>query len=479
MSHTTRAGTIRDLASAVADRLPPGRGIPLARDLALVAESAPPSPPPVWTDADAIVLAACFAARARRDALAEGSALVTRYFDGVHLVRPGTLSSGVRSQLYASAGEYCNAIGWPQMGARFGTQAALFADTEPLQYRALSVAALGHALNGEYPAAATDLSDAESLFEERGWATGETSYLVLLAEALVASARLDVERLRRAARRMTLVQPDDPYLAFSALALNAMAKMFEGDFGAGRAACRRLLNGSGRYTSHRMVRFFLVCVLSDIMVAQGDHDDALTTLEPFENPEGHGVCFSMQRSAALLRRGRERDLLAETEACVASGADHCLRTLTPILVRRAIAWSRLGSPRRARDTMEAGLLLLVRTGGSATPFLMLPREETRALIEAAVAEHPDLRPMRSRLTAAIEQVGVPDAHAGPASAVVALTPTERNMVSRLGTPLSLSEIARERGVSVNTVKSQVRSIYRKLGVRTRTEAVEQLTGKLR
>jgi DNA-binding CsgD family transcriptional regulator len=129
--------------------------------------------------------------------------------------------------------------------------------------------------------------------------------------------------------------------------------------------------------------------------------------------------------------------------------------------------------------MEAGLLLLVRTGGSATPFLMLPREETRALIEAAVAEHPDLRPMRSRLTAAIEQVGVPDAHAGPASAVVALTPTERNMVSRLGTPLSLSEIARERGVSVNTVKSQVRSIYRKLGVRTRTEAVEQLTGKLR
>ncbi|MEV7827175.1 helix-turn-helix transcriptional regulator [Microbacterium enclense] len=43
--------------------------------------------------------------------------------------------------------------------------------------------------------------------------------------------------------------------------------------------------------------------------------------------------------------------------------------------------------------------------------------------------------------------------------------------------MSLGEIARERGVSLNTVKSHVRSIYQKLGVRTRAEAVERLTGE--
>ncbi len=52
-----------------------------------------------------------------------------------------------------------------------------------------------------------------------------------------------------------------------------------------------------------------------------------------------------------------------------------------------------------------------------------------------------------------------------------LTPREQTVVELLPTHLSYGQIGDELFVSVNTVKSNVKSIYRKLGVTTRYEAV--------
>lgn len=53
-----------------------------------------------------------------------------------------------------------------------------------------------------------------------------------------------------------------------------------------------------------------------------------------------------------------------------------------------------------------------------------------------------------------------------------LTRRERVVLARLEEDVTLEDIARELYVSRNTVKSQVRSVYRKLGISTRGEAVE-------
>jgi PAS domain S-box-containing protein len=53
-----------------------------------------------------------------------------------------------------------------------------------------------------------------------------------------------------------------------------------------------------------------------------------------------------------------------------------------------------------------------------------------------------------------------------------LTSRERVVLEWLATPLSKPRIAAELFVSVNTVKSHVKQIYRKLGVSTRLEAIE-------
>jgi LuxR family maltose regulon positive regulatory protein len=50
---------------------------------------------------------------------------------------------------------------------------------------------------------------------------------------------------------------------------------------------------------------------------------------------------------------------------------------------------------------------------------------------------------------------------------------ERDVVRFLPTMLTAAEIAAELGVSVNTVKAHMQSIYRKLGVARRSDAVAQ------
>ena len=52
-----------------------------------------------------------------------------------------------------------------------------------------------------------------------------------------------------------------------------------------------------------------------------------------------------------------------------------------------------------------------------------------------------------------------------------LTRRERVILSNLDEDVTLEEIATKLFVTRNTVKSQVRSVYRKLGVSTRADAV--------
>ena len=60
----------------------------------------------------------------------------------------------------------------------------------------------------------------------------------------------------------------------------------------------------------------------------------------------------------------------------------------------------------------------------------------------------------------------------PRATTGSLTRRERVVLSNLTEEVTLEQIASKLYVTRNTVKSQVRSVYRKLGVSTRAEAVE-------
>lgn len=467
--HALRAAIVMTAA-----RLAPGNGTPSLRHLALIAESHPISPPATWTDATALTLATQFAARGLQDVLSLGPELVGEYFDGVQLRRPASLSAGVRAQLYACVAEYCNGLGWTHVAARFGVEAQLFADSPGLLYRALTVSAVAESMNGEFAAADDAIRRAQELFVSQGWPPTERACAHFMAELVVASSRADEDHLRQISRQMTAARPDDPYWGFAADLAEVMARGFGRDFTGALALSAELLFGARRYSSFRTCRYYLVCLRADMLVARGEYEQALALLEGYESPPGHGVCFASQRSASLLHLGREQEVIAATEECAANEADHNLRTLVPLLARRALAFQRVGDARRAARTMESVLLLTGRTGRSLLPFVMLPLDEVSAVLDATAASRPALRSAVDEIVAALPRVTAP-APETPASPTFArLTTAERDLTEMLPTPLSLAAIAAVRGVSVNTVKSQARSIYVKLGVRSRIEAMDLL-----
>jgi ATP/maltotriose-dependent transcriptional regulator MalT len=67
----------------------------------------------------------------------------------------------------------------------------------------------------------------------------------------------------------------------------------------------------------------------------------------------------------------------------------------------------------------------------------------------------------------------PPGQARPSLLAESLTPREEAVLRLLMSRLSLREISQELYVSLNTVKSHTRAIYRKLSVSTRHEAVER------
>ena len=69
-------------------------------------------------------------------------------------------------------------------------------------------------------------------------------------------------------------------------------------------------------------------------------------------------------------------------------------------------------------------------------------------------------------------VSTPELHASSVGSPV-LTARERAVLHYLPTPSTASEIAADLFVSVNTVKTQQRSIYRQLGVSSRRDAVDR------
>ncbi|WP_170160434.1 LuxR C-terminal-related transcriptional regulator [Prauserella muralis] len=126
---------------------------------------------------------------------------------------------------------------------------------------------------------------------------------------------------------------------------------------------------------------------------------------------------------------------------------------------------------RADDRHAAGVELTTALEKAAAGRVLRPFTEAGPDIRALVAAHS------GRLGWAESFVGDVLAAMPAASAGANLSPREVELLRELPSMSTLEEIAGNLYVSVNTVKTHLRSIYRKLGVTTRREAV--FTARLR
>ena len=184
--------------------------------------------------------------------------------------------------------------------------------------------------------------------------------------------------------------------------------------------------------------------------------------------------------AGMPPSGRGR-LLLDARLHLAAGrtadAARALAEVTPALTTRRLAVEHgvvrvlaLGAARSEEAPKALASLLelaepvrFVRTIVAAGPPMW-------ALLEALPA-HGRMAAYVARLLDAARRVVPPQVVSGQAGIAEALTERERTVLRYLASRLDTSGIAAEMYLSANTVRSHVKSIYRKLGVSSRAEAV--------
>jgi len=195
---------------------------------------------------------------------------------------------------------------------------------------------------------------------------------------------------------------------------------------------------------------------------------ALLAVDAGQLPRGSELT---QRACALARRDDLSGTPSASLAHVAAGAVHAARG-RPAEARRELELA-LGSRQQIAGsspwpTLVATLLLahVMLDAGDDDKAERLAEEAgdvLTSLPDGAQSLRARLEALERRLPGARRQ--------GPLAEP--LTEREVAVLRLLGGPLSVREIGQELYVSANTVKTHTQAIYRKLGVSTRHEAVEQ------
>jgi len=275
-----------------------------------------------------------------------------------------------------------------------------------------------------------------------------------LVEALLALARLRVDDARRALAEFRPA-PDTELSWSIEHFVRARAGLLSGEYFGALDELARAHHPRGGTAS------------------PGSFDEALLTTAEVELALAIG---RVPRAAALLDRvggvplltvARARLALlagdpAEAHALCVAGLHHATTFgRIDLAAIGAVALLHLGRREEAAEKF-ARAIELVRVRGAVAAFALLPRADVEALMELVPAGAELLVPVLETTPApAVDRV-----------AVVELSEREKLVLKELARTGSTQQIAARLFVSVNTIKSQVRSIYRKLGANSRDGALE-------
>lgn len=258
----------------------------------------------------------------------------------------------------------------------------------------------------------------------------ETELEILDAERALANDETDAARQHAVRARSLLDGTYGPQSSYRPLLLPTLVRVAvatEDDDGVGRLLSPTQVNGT----------MWLRPFLATLDIQRGDYASALRSLEPL-------LAVSADLPATVVVDG------AIAEAHARYRLDQ--RVLTNRALRRALLAARAEAIRRPFVEQDDWLDAALQDHFAADPEFA----EQVAAIRAGAATR------RRR-----ESVATPRTSQ--------LTKSEREVLIYLVSGATKQAIARNRNVSMNTVKTQVRSIYRKLGVTERADAVRYLS----
>ncbi len=312
-------------------------------------------------------------------------------------------------------------------------------------------------------------TQALELAERRGWQDRPVCAFAHIDRCWPAFLRLDDERARQSTLAAVAAQQgtSDPYLRVIAEGLLAIVS-FEHDRRAEHLEQLRLT--SDQFT-HELLATTMLAFLSPYEARMcfrlGRLDLAASLVERLESRLGECGETWLCRAMVTAQNG---DLpAAESELARVLAAPEAARVNASLLEARLLAAElsiAQGAPNRAAREVNAALAL-AREPRIYRPFLASStavRELTLAVVDTTDPAPPE----QLRLVTALRALtaDLPSITARELDLLRALQVRHEVVVEP-----TLAEAAADLFISANTAKSHLRSIYRKLGVRTRDEAV--------
>ena len=203
-----------------------------------------------------------------------------------------------------------------------------------------------------------------------------------------------------------------------------------------------------------------------LLLRLGQTETAWDILGALSPTQRHANCPA--RFIAHLRyvTGDVAGTLAALRECAALGDAHSGRTLVDVHLLTAAAHYRLDNPALADLSFDRALILAAHNG-MRIPFRLVPNDDMRRMLErAAQRQQPDA--VRALFTD-VDDWG----SASPGDHQPQLSDREREIVRALLRGNTVPEMADTLFISVNTVKSHLKSVYRKLSVGSRQAAVSR------
>ncbi|QGN47445.1 AAA family ATPase [Micromonospora sp. WMMC415] len=349
----------------------------------------------------------------------------------------------------------------------FALEAARAAGRTRTELLGASRMALLHAVRGALRGAEALAREALALPPGQGWSGRTDCGYAYLALAVVAVHR---DQPEEAEADLALAEPatGDPEAGAVAALCRAHLLRDAGDLAAGHrvlAAARERL--AGRPGAGALGRW-LVAAEADLRGARGDLDTARDLLGDDGDP-----ALAVGRARVELRAGDDRAaeaVLPDWSAPEADGWPLPVRLDAAVL--EAVLAGRTGDERRARRVLERALDL-AGPEGIRRPFTRAEpgvRDLLAAHLDTGTAHWPTVSDL---VRGADEPVERAPAEGAPTALDEPLTERELTILRYLQSILSNVEIAAELSLSVNTVKTHVRNIYRKLDATRRREAVRR------
>ena len=325
---------------------------------------------------------------------------------------------------------------------------------EPLHVTALT--ALTHALSGDMVSARETIELCEEDNAQPGWRDGYLGAGYRIAKALCF---LDEMQPDLALAELAVLAPHEPtiehwpYLAVT----EAWAIMQRDGAAAAHSALKAVLSRKRwRLPPMDGLRAMLTTTESDILIAAGQPQRALKLTLP--DSKSNSVGADLARGRLALSRGEADSAFATaTEAMwKAMGSP---RLHSEALLLRAVAAQHIGRSDLAVDALQSALAVL-ESNELRLPLLTVPLVTLRAIAAADSSGALD--------SAVLDTL--PDVFRRlPVTAT--LSPAELRVIRALAEMSETTAISAALHLSVNTVRSHLKSIYRKLGVNTRRDAI--------